>query len=75
MFLRERFFSRVSAEKNCLVFFGVFWCSLLFLGDVFVFFGVFFRFSRISAKKNVFFGAGMSKTGNSRSVPEPPPSQ
>ena len=50
-FLRERF---NFARQREILFFGVFWCFLFW--GVFVLFGVFFVFSRVSAKKkNVFF--------------------
>ena len=59
---REAFFAR-EREKKLLCFksvFGVFWCFWCFL--------VFFFVFRALARKNVFSGAGMRQTGNSRSA-------
>ena len=56
-----------------LCVFLVFCCCFCCFGGVFLcfLFFLFFVFSRVSAKENCFFGAGMSKTGNSRSAPAP----
>ena len=61
-FTRKVFFFRASARK---LFFLVF---LLFFGGVFVLFGIFLFFARLREFFFLFFfGADMSKTGNSRS--------
>ena len=60
-FARER-------DLKFLMFFSSVLVFLCFFGGVFVLFGVFVCFSRVSAEqKNVFFGSGMSLTGSSRS--------
>ena len=63
------YFSRVSAKK---IFFGDFWCFCVCFGFFFLkvllcFCAFSSFFSRVGAKKMVFFGGAVSKTGNSRS--------
>ena len=74
------FFSRVSAIFF-LVFFGcIFGVFFVFFGVFVAFWGCFcafwfflcFVFRALARKKNDFFGAGMSKTGISRSGPHSP---
>ena len=78
------YFSRVSAKKNCWVFFGCFLGVFVVFGGCFCAFGCFLFLFRALARIFFFFffGGAVSKTGNSRSVggssdegqkPAPPP--
>ena len=64
---REVFFRASAREKKNGVFLVFFLVFLVFFGGACVLFGVFFVFRALAGGKLFFFGAGMSKTGNSRS--------